>query len=248
MLKHTRKIMEIYEDIQRKLYYMIPEKWDSLYLYSSIIGNSDSGVNSGELFFYYFPKGILRKKMVNVYEIPSKFNLNENKYVTLVGILYNKIKELREEFSKNELNGVWSNLTIIIKNNKFKVEYDYTNLEKSYLNSYQRHLIWRYENLGIGLEQLEKNEKIILKSYLSTHKELIRKEKFEMGIYIQSAQNIIGYTSNEESKEQNDTYNSEINIENKENRKEIVNQLLMSQSEINQKINKIKEKNDKKNI
>ena len=242
MLKHTKKIKEIYEDIQRKLYYMIPEKWDSLYLYSSVLENSNSEGNSGELFFYYFPKGILRKKMVNVYEIPSKFNLNESKYVALVGILYNKIKELRQEFEKNELDSIWSNITIVIKNNKFKAEYDYTNLEKSYLNSYQRHIIWRYENLGIGLEQLEKNEKSILKLYLSTEKELVRKEKFEMGIYIQSAQNIIGYTSIEVSKEQNDTYNSGINDENKENKKEIVNQLLMSKSEINQKINKIKEK------
>ena len=28
MLNHTRKIKEIYEDIQRKLFYMIPEKWE----------------------------------------------------------------------------------------------------------------------------------------------------------------------------------------------------------------------------
>ena len=27
MLNHTKKIKEIYEDIQKKLYYMIPEKW-----------------------------------------------------------------------------------------------------------------------------------------------------------------------------------------------------------------------------
>ena len=29
MLNHTKKIKEIYEDIQRKLFYMIPEKWDA---------------------------------------------------------------------------------------------------------------------------------------------------------------------------------------------------------------------------
>ena len=46
MLKHTKKIKEIYEDIQRKLYYMIPEKWDSLYLYSSVLENSNNEGNS----------------------------------------------------------------------------------------------------------------------------------------------------------------------------------------------------------
>ena len=238
MLKHTKKIKEIYEDIQRKLYYMIPEKWDSLYLYSSVLENFDSEGNSGELFFYYFPKGILRKKIVNVYEIPSKFNLNESKYITLVGILYNKIKELRQEFKKNELNSIWSNITIIIKNNKFKVEYDYTNLERSYLNSYQRHIIWRYEKLGVGMEQLEKEEKSILKKYLSGTKVLTRNEKFEMGIYIQSVENIIGYVSSEEIIEQShiDNIDNTKKIEVQEDRKEIVNQLLMSQSEINKKI------------
>ena len=37
MLNHTKKIKEIYEDIQKRLFYMIPEKWDKLYLYSSVI-------------------------------------------------------------------------------------------------------------------------------------------------------------------------------------------------------------------
>ena len=41
MLNHTKKIKEIYEDIQRRLYYMIPEKWDKLYLYSSVLDEPD---------------------------------------------------------------------------------------------------------------------------------------------------------------------------------------------------------------
>ena len=79
MLNHTKKIKEIYEDIQKRLFYMIPEKWEKLYLYSSVI-DKQNGEKTGELYFYYIPKGILRKKPVNVYEIPSKFNLDENDY------------------------------------------------------------------------------------------------------------------------------------------------------------------------
>ena len=30
MLRHTKKIKEKYTEIQEKLFYMIPEKWDSL--------------------------------------------------------------------------------------------------------------------------------------------------------------------------------------------------------------------------
>ena len=96
MLNHTKKIKEIYEDIQRKLFYMIPEKWDKLYLYSSILDEPDKEGKTGELFFYYIPKGRLKKKPVNVYEIPARFNLEENQYFKLVQLLYIKIKELRK--------------------------------------------------------------------------------------------------------------------------------------------------------
>ena len=89
----------IYSKIQKQLFYMIPEKWDSIYLYASITEKINN-LETGELFFYYFPKGILRKNPVNSYEIPSKFNLNEEEYVRLAEELYNLIKKLRREFKK----------------------------------------------------------------------------------------------------------------------------------------------------
>ena len=124
MLKTTKKIKEIYEDIQKKIFYMIPEKWDELYLYASVIERFGS-IETGELFFYYIPKGILRKNPINVYEIPAKFNLEEAEYLRLVDLLYSKIKELREEFKKIEKGRTWSNLTISIKNMRFHIKYDY---------------------------------------------------------------------------------------------------------------------------
>ena len=92
MLNHTKKIKEIYEVIQKMIFYMIPEKWDKLYLYSSVI-DMPEGKKTGELYFYYIPKGILRKKPVNVYEIPSKFNIDEEEYLKLVKALYQKIQQ-----------------------------------------------------------------------------------------------------------------------------------------------------------
>ena len=73
---------------------MIPEKWENLYLYSSV-QDEDDGKQTGELFFYYIPKGIFRKNPVNVYEIPAKFNLDENEYMKLVEILFEKIKRIK---------------------------------------------------------------------------------------------------------------------------------------------------------
>lgn len=225
MLNHTKKIKEIYEDIQRKLFYMIPEKWDKLYLYSSILDTPDKEGKTGELFFYYIPKGILKKKPVNVYEIPAKFNIDENQYLRLVQLLYAKIKELRQEFRKSERNEMWTNLTMSIQSLKFKVEYDYTDLNHSDFSSYERHVIWRYEVLGIGEEQVSKEDKEILKRYRLGAKTLTRKEHYDSGIYIRDIENVIAY-SNENAR----TQDVEEVVEKTE--KKHKNQLLLSKEEI----------------
>jgi uncharacterized protein (TIGR01741 family) len=226
MLNHTKKVKEIYEDIQRKLFYMIPEKWDKLYLYSSVLDEPDKEGKTGELFFYYIPKGIFKKKPVNVYEIPSKFNLDENQYLRLVQILYNKIKELRQEFRKSEREEIWTNLTMSIQNLKFKVEYDYTDLNHSDFSSYERHVIWRYENLGIGEEQVSKEDKEILKRYLLGAKTLARKEHYDSGIYIKDIENVIAYST------ENYTTTQDVEEVVERTEKKHKNQLLLSKEEI----------------
>ncbi len=232
MLNHTKKIKEIYEDIQKKLFYMIPERWEKLYLYSSILEEPDREGKMGELFFYYFPKGIFKKKPVNVYEIPAKFNLDENEYLTLVRLLYEKIKELRKEFKKSERRGNWTNLTLSIQNLKFKVVYDYTDLNHSDFSSYERHVIWRYEVLGVGEEQVSKEDKEILKRYFLGAKTLLKKEHYDAGIYIQDIENVIDYCN------ENDNHIQKIEQVVELTEKKRKNQLLLSQEEIEKMKNK----------
>ena len=187
----------------------------------------DEEGKTGELFFYYIPKGIFRKKPVNVYEIPSKFNLDENQYLKLVQLLYDKIKNLREEFKKSERNEIWTNLTMSIHDLKFKVEYDYTDLNNSIFNSYERHVIWRYENLGIGEEQISKEDKEILKRYQLGPKTLSRKEHYDSGIYIRDIENVVAFsTENNAEPEQKET------VENKTVEKKHRNQLLLLQEDV----------------
>lgn len=225
MLNHTKKVKEIYEDIQRKLFYMIPEKWDRLYLYSSVLDEPDEEGKTGELFFYYIPKGIFKKKAVNVYEIPAKFNLDESQYLRLVQLLYAKIKELRKEFRKSERNEIWSNITMTIQSLKFKVEYDYTDLVHSDFSSYERHVIWRYEMLGIGEEQVSKEDKEVLRRYQLGAKTLARKEHYDSGIYIRDIENVIAYSNENAS-----TKEVEEIVETTEKKRK--NQLLLSKEEI----------------
>lgn len=232
MLHHTKKVKEIYGAIQRKLYYMIPEKWDKLYLYSSVIDKSD-GKQTGELYFYYIPKGILKKKPVNVYEVPTKFNIDENEYVKFVKNLYNDIKQLRKEFKKATLDPMWSNITISIENLKFKVIYNYEDLLNGYFDSYERHIIWRYQYLGIGPEQVSSKEKEILNRYFASNIEKAKTESYEEGIYLKDIDNTVAFST---TKENNVDINEKPKIveEEKQNKPKKVkkNQLLLSLEEI----------------
>ena len=205
MLNHTKQIKEIYEEIQRKLLYLIPEKWESIYLYSSVIDNGEKEP-TGELFFYYIPKGIFRKNPVNVYEVPSKFNIDETQYLNLVEKLYDNIKLLREEFKRTTPGEMWSNLTISITNMKFRAEYSYEDLVHNAFNSYERHVIWRYKYLGIGPEQVSKKDKDILYRYFNGARNLAEVEEYNAGIYIeQDTKNIFEYSTKEDELE-NDGY------------------------------------------
>lgn len=218
MLRNTKSIRKKYEEIQRKLFYMIPEKWDEVYLYASIIERLGA-LETGELFFYYIPRGLLKRKPINVYEIPSKFNIDEQEYLKLVEILYRNIKELREEFKRSKQH-VWSNLTIIIKKSKFKIEYNYDNLQNSIYNSYERHIIWRYKYLNQGIECCNKEERNILQRYLNGPKQLSDNEIYEEGIYIKNIKNIVDYETAGYESIQNAEYVSS------KNEKSATNQIL----------------------
>ncbi|MBR3249455.1 MAG: DUF600 family protein [Clostridia bacterium] len=217
MLRHTKKIKDKYEDIQKKLFYMIPEKWENLYLYASVIDKAGEE-STGELFFYYVPKSILKKNPVNVYEIPTKFNIDENEYGKLVEFLYDEIKELRKEFLATGQE-LWSNLTIIIKGTRFAIEYGYEDLNNDGLTSYERHIIWRYKYLGLSIDYANKEEKEVLKKYI-IDKELNgqgKKEYYNDGIYVKDVSNVVDYQSSEHESTENVEYVASRNTKTSKN-------------------------------
>ncbi len=190
MLRTTKNMKDKYEKIQNYLFDLIPEKWDEIYLYASIIDRAGD-VQSGEMFFYYLPKGLLKKKPVNVYEVPKKFNINEADYLKIVDLLYQTIKDLRQDFIETEQD-LWTNLTISIAHSKFRVEYFYDQISQEEYASFVRHVIWRYKYLHIGGEI--KEERKILDKYFERNIETIeKKEEYQTGIYIKTVNNIVGY-------------------------------------------------------
>ena len=162
----TNKIEQKYENIKNKLHNMIPEKWDKLVLYVSVFENV-SRMKTGEMYFYYFPKGIIKRPPVNLYEIVSKFNLDEVSYEHVIEDLYMEFEFLRDEFIKNKQE-VWTNLTMCIEKDKIDVFYDYENLLESKYSEDERHIIWEYKYLNSNLETYGKKERQIIQNYLNT--------------------------------------------------------------------------------
>lgn len=184
----------LYSEIQKKLFYIIPEKWESIYLYASVI-DVPGQKPVGEMYFYYLPKGIIKKKYVNGYEIPSIFNIDEEQYSKLITDVYNKIKLLRERMAARGKKKIWSNITITIKNFQFKIEFDYENLRKSPFDSYERHVIWRYNYLNEDTETLGRKDKKIIDHYEQYKKTeiAIKKDMYTEGVYKLPVKNIIDF-------------------------------------------------------
>lgn len=158
-------IEKLYFEIRKSIFNMIPEKCDEVYLYATVIVD-DENEESGEMFFFYYPKGIIRKRPVNVYEIPSRFNIEEKKYMKMAEKLYELLKQLRKQ-CKIYYGIDWSNVTISIKNVEFKAEYNCDDLINSFYSDKDRKLIWQYKYLDYPIEKISKSDKEILDNYLS---------------------------------------------------------------------------------
>ena len=181
MLRTIKSMKEKYEKIQSIIFSLIPERWEKIYLYASVV-TTFSKTQSGEMFFYYIPKGIIKKKPINVYEVPERFNINEEQYLKVVRDLYECIKELKQDFIKTDQE-LWTNLTITITNINFKVEFNYDKLPIDEKENEKNRMIWRYKYLGIGGEK--KKEQEILEEYFS-RKKTRKDEIYETGLNIRT--------------------------------------------------------------
>lgn len=189
----TNKLRAIYSKIQKQLFYMIPEKWEKICLYASIMEQVNN-LQTGEMFFYYYPTGLLKKNPINVYEIPNKFNIDEKEYMKLVDKLYSIITELREAFKESKEEKMWTNLTITIENLKFNVEYSYEDLTGSKYTSYDRHIIWKCKYLNFSLERLSKKDRKMVEEYYIEQELSNQKTKnYIEGIYQKGVHNIAEY-------------------------------------------------------
>ena len=164
-------LKQMYKGIQHQLNNLIPEKWESIYLYASVIKQFNN-LETWEMYFYYIPKGVIKKNPINVYEVPSKFNVDEEEYLELVNNLCNTIKALNKEYSEEKKKD-WTNMVIEIKDSQFLVEYNDDDLLKSQYKSEDRHIIFKHKYLNIPIQSFSKKEKAVIQRFLEN-------EEYEM--------------------------------------------------------------------
>ena len=214
------KIKEIFTSIQKQLFYMIPEKWDKVYLYASVIEHPKK-LETGEMYFYYVPKGVLKKNPINVYEIPNKFNINENEFYKLTDKLYATIKKLRNTQIRLGYKK-WYSIVISLANFKFNVEFYYDNINDSRFNSYERHIIFRYNNLDLPYSSYTRKEKKVIELYLQE----LMKNGENKKIYTEAMYEAPFHTIKINSRESNIGYIKEDQLRAIEDKRDIKNQIL----------------------
>ena len=124
MLRTTKNMKEKYEKIQNYIFTLIPEKWEEIYLYASVFSDKTKN-GSGELFFYYLPKGIIKRRLINVYEVPKRFNINEDQYLKIDGENREERKILEEYFLKQKtLKKQIYEAGLYVKTDTNRVEFD----------------------------------------------------------------------------------------------------------------------------
>lgn len=193
-MKETLAIRRLYSQIQNQLFQMIPENFESIYLYCSIM-EQIKGSPIGEMYFYYFPKGLLKRNPVNVYEIPDKFNIVNEAYSKLVNNLYLSFKQLREEFIRNN-EKVWTNLTVTIENLCFTIEYFYDDITLSEYSNLERHVIWKYQYVQKDLSTYPKKERELIQKYIEKGKDEKKESSFYTeGVYQEKSKQTLNYTT-----------------------------------------------------
>lgn len=149
------EIKKLYKKIRVSLKKLIPEQWQSIYLYASVVNGKN-----GEMFFYYYPKKLIKANPINCYDVPDKFGIDENTYNNKLKKVYSYIRALNNCMGKK-----WTNITIIIKDNFFTIEYHFNDLVHSKYDDEQRRKVWCHKYLQMPLESMNAKDRILIEHY-----------------------------------------------------------------------------------
>ena len=132
-------LKKYYVKIANQLNNIIPIEWKKIIMYAEDLGDSSS------VSFYFYTK-----EDDNIHHsgnIPEDFSVSRNIFRKLLRELRGTIKNLRNEFNK-ENEKLWYTLTFVLEEDwRFNVKFGYE-IDKE-ISDFERQVIWAYNELGL---------------------------------------------------------------------------------------------------
>lgn len=116
-----------YQAIYNEIEPLLPNKWERLVIYI------EYGKASYSMFFYVGKQD----KMVKCYDLPD---VTDNELLTIFARIDKLLSTEREKEEDK-----WSNMTMVVNGNDFKVFFDYTDLS---ISSYKYKKEWKKKYIG----------------------------------------------------------------------------------------------------
>ena len=132
-------LKKYYVKIANQLNNIIPIEWKKIIMYAEDLGDSSS------VSFYFYTKE--DDKIHHSGNIPEDFSVSRNIFRKLLRELRGTIKNLRNEFNK-ENEKLWYTLTFVLEEDwRFNVKFRYE-IDKE-ISDFERQVIWAYNEIGL---------------------------------------------------------------------------------------------------
>lgn len=154
MIKES-DLNKYYAEIANQLNEIIPVEWKRIIMYAEDLGDSSS------VSFYFYTKE--DNNIHHSGNIPEDFSVSRNIFRKLLRELRCTIKNLRNEFDK-ENEKLWYTLTFTLEEDwRFNVKFGYE--IDNEMSDFEREVIWAYNEIGL----VPKGEfgREVLEEYLS---------------------------------------------------------------------------------
>ncbi|CAM5417576.1 MULTISPECIES: immunity protein YezG family protein [Bacillus] len=149
----TKEMESLYREIARNLNEMIPVEWDTIWMYAEMLDDSASA-----LFYFTVPN---KEEYFYSHNIPDQYQVSEDTYDSLLINLQRKLRQLREEYTK-EQSDKWTTVKMkLTYSGKMSTDFGYDDVFSLGIDNIQRIAVWEYETFGFLPDDEEDKEAVL---------------------------------------------------------------------------------------
>ncbi|MBG9817209.1 MULTISPECIES: immunity protein YezG family protein [Bacillus] len=149
----TKEMESLYREIAKNLNEMIPVEWDTIWMYAEMLDDSASA-----LFYFTVPN---KEEYFYSHNIPDQYQVSEDTYDSLLINLQRKLRQLREEYTK-EQSDKWTTVKMkFTYSGKMSTDFGYDDVFSLGIDNIQRIAVWEYETFGFLPDDEEDKEAVL---------------------------------------------------------------------------------------